>query len=81
MITLKKHYAISTAVQVTGILIILSSNAKGKDGKYIFTPEGKNNLLNIGTGFAAVGGVLHWAGHARVIGRFGKYISNKVGSK
>ena len=47
MITLKKHYAISTAVQVTGILIILSANAKGKDGKYIFTPEGKNNLLNI----------------------------------
>lgn len=79
MITLKKHYTLSTAVQFAGIAVIASANLKHKNGNNVFTPTGQYKLRNIGTITVAAGCVAHYAGHARVIGRFAKYISNKVG--
>ena len=70
MITLKRHYAISASIQTVSLVVLASAKAKNKTtGKLIFTPEGQKGIHMIGMGILVVGSVIHYAAHARLIGR------------
>ena len=79
MVTLKKHYATATAVQITGLLIIGVASIQYKKDRYVFTPKGQDIIRTAGLATTALGVVMHYAAHGRVILRVGKYISKKVG--
>lgn len=77
MLTLKRHYAVSVTLQLTGIAVIVL--AKKADGTpFSLTETGKKGVNQIGFSLLLAGGLSHYAAHGRTIGRAVKGLKRMV---
>lgn len=77
MITLKRHYAISVSLQLTGLAVIALAH-KADGTPFALTETGKQGVKQIGFSLLLAGGISHYAAHGRSIGRAVKGLKRMV---
>ena len=78
---IKTQYKAAGAFYVTGTAIIMLSELKTKQGRYIFMPHGRENIKKVGGTIFLTGNVLHVLGNIRIITRSVKWVGNKIFGK
>ena len=78
---LKTQYKTAGAFYATGIAIIMLSELKTKQGRYVFMPHGRDNLKKVGGTIYLTGNVLHILGNLRVATRIVRWAGKKVFGK
>ena len=78
---LKTQYNTAGAFYATGIAIIMLSELKTKQGRYVFMPHGRDNLKKVGGTIYLTGNVLHILGNLRVATRIVRWAGKKVFGK
>ena len=78
---LKTQYKTAGAIYATGTAIIMLSELKTKQGRYIFMPHGRENIKKVGGTIFLTGNVLHILGNVRVATRIVRWAGKKVFGK
>ncbi len=75
---LKTQYKTAGAFYVAGTAIIMLSELKTKQGRYVFMPHGRENIKKVGGTIFITGNVLHILGNVRVVSRGIRWVAKKV---
>lgn len=78
---LKTQYKTAGAFYVAGTAIVMLSELKTKQGRYVFMPHGRENIKKVGSTIFFTGNVLHVLGNLRVTTRVVCWAGKKVFGK
>jgi len=79
--TLKTQYKTAGAFYAAGTALIMLSELKTKQGRYVFMPHGRENIKKVGGTIFLTGNVLHILGNVRVATRIVRWAGKKVFGK
>lgn len=75
---LKTQYKTAGAFYAAGTAIVMLSELKTKQGRYVFMPHGRENIKKVGSTIFFTGNVLHVLGNLRVATRGIRWVAKKV---
>ena len=75
---LKTQYKTAGAFYVAGTAIVMLSELKTKQGRYVFMHHGRENIKKVGGTIYFTGNVLHILGNVRVATRIVRWAGKKV---
>lgn len=75
---LKTQYKTAGAFYVAGTAIVMLSELKTEQGRYVFMPHGRENIKKVGSTIYFTGNVLHILGNVRVATRIVRWAGKKV---
>lgn len=78
---LKTQYKTAGAFYVAGTAIVMLSELKTEQGRYVFMPHGRENIKKVGSTIYFTGNVLHILGNVRVATRIVRWAGKKVFGK
>ena len=78
---LKTQYKTAGAFYVAGTAIVMLSELKTKQGRYVFMPHGRENIKKVGGAIYFTGYVLHVLSNLRVATRIVRWTGKKVFGK
>ena len=78
---LKTQYKTAGAFYVAVTAIVMLSELKTEQGRYVFMPHGRENIKKVGGTIFLTGNVLHILGNVRVATRVVRWAGKKVFGK